>query len=67
MACDICGKTHVQLNSLLSIYQTTDVSDVCQTCEDSINKQLRKVRKVTHNILTDAMNRFISNLKRNKN
>lgn len=32
MACDICGKTGVQLEPLLEPYQTKQIKDICPDC-----------------------------------
>jgi hypothetical protein len=60
VACDLCGKRGTPLADLLDIYVTDEVKQICPACEDVVNKHLRKVRGVTHNILVGLMKRFLS-------
>lgn len=63
MACDICGKTGTSLNDLLDGYKTDEIKAICPECETTINKQLGKIRDVTHNIMRTLLKRFMRRLK----
>lgn len=44
--CDLCGETHdaITLASLLSIYQSAEVKDICRNCERWANAQIDQIR-----------------------
>lgn len=63
MACDICGKNDETLEDLREIYATKEIRQVCSGCQKIIDKQLSKVRAVTHNILRELVRRFVRNMK----
>lgn len=46
MACDICGKTGCNLETLNTQYQTDDIKDICSDCSRMVNNQLWKIRKI---------------------
>lgn len=63
MACDICGKNTNPLADLLDVYQTEEIRQVCRDCEKAINRQLSKVRAVTHNIFVDLARRAMRGMR----
>lgn len=62
--CDICGKstTACGLISLLDIYQTEDIKEVCYDCNIILNKKLLEIKEVTMEITKHWMKRFIERL-----
>jgi hypothetical protein len=63
MACDLCGKVGVRLESLREMYRTDAVADICDECDSVVSGHLRKVQGMTGNIQRDLMQRFIRNRK----
>jgi hypothetical protein len=63
MACDMCGKVGVSLNSLLESYQTDDIKDICPTCEKEVNKQLSKLRSWTMKFTRNKLKEYMTNIK----
>jgi hypothetical protein len=57
--CDICGKKEYPLYSLLSIYSTKDINEVCSECGDDINNVLDKFRKITRKAEQKHLKRYI--------
>jgi len=63
MACDICGKTGTHLTDLQSQYQTDDIKQVCSKCGDDVNRQLDKLRALTHGMVRTWLKKFMKNKK----
>jgi lipoate-protein ligase B len=59
MACDICGKRGVSLESLRDVYKTAEVQDVCSSCASEIDKAMGRVRSLHVPMIL----RFIENLR----
>jgi hypothetical protein len=62
-ACDICQAQCAHLEQLLESYRTSEISEVCPSCADVINKQVRKVQRATSNILFTLMKRFMARMR----
>ena len=63
MACDLCNKKSVALYPLLDLYKTEDVQEICNDCETAVNKHLGKVKRVTTNMLSDLIRRYLTERK----
>ena len=61
--CDICGKETKSLNELKKEYITDDIKEVCIKCLCLLDEKLVKIRKLTDNLRTYFMKRFVGNLK----
>lgn len=66
MTCDICGAEGTHLAHLFSTYATKDIKRVCPDCELTANKQLARIKHVTHNITVHWFRRFLLQLKKKK-
>lgn len=58
--CDICGERSDYLNSLVSIYKTEDIQDICPSCEKIVNKHLHKIQNSHGQAQQSLMKRFMS-------
>ena len=47
MACDICGKTGVTLETLRTEYQTKDICDICSKCLLEVNSELYRFKQLS--------------------
>jgi len=63
MACDICGKTGVDLEDIKSEYQTDDIKQICSPCVKKINDHIWKLRKMTNKMNESWTKRFMDALK----
>lgn len=63
MACDICGCNNKPLSDLLDNYQTEDIKQVCPECGEILNKQLRKIKRLTTGLTGTWFKQFMNNLK----
>ena len=63
MACDICGKTGVPLQQLITQYQTDKISDLCSECMNETNEALGKIRSMTQKLNYTFVQRFMLVLK----
>jgi hypothetical protein len=59
MACDICGKTGCNLESLLDIYKTKDIQQICGDCSGIVNRKNSNLLSMVLNIKNDLLKRFI--------
>ena len=59
MACDVCGKTGTELVPLLETYRTPEIAAICPECRNVVDSQLRKIRSMTHRILSALIKRFM--------
>jgi hypothetical protein len=64
MACDICGKTGVQLEDLMEQYQTKDIKQICSDCSSDVNKHLDKLRSMTFGIMRTWLKKYMANKKK---
>jgi hypothetical protein len=60
MACDICGKTGVPVESLLEQYATADIQSVCSECSDVIAGKNSKLLSMVLKIKADLLKRFMA-------
>lgn len=70
MACDLCGKAHVELEPVNEIFRTDDVQMICPSCATMANKQISKIRQSTSVLMRNLVKEYMSNLNkkwRNKN
>ena len=66
MTCDICGEKGTFPAMLFPAYATKDIKHICPDCELTANKQLAKIKHVTHNITVHWFRRFLEQLKKKK-
>ena len=59
MACDICGKTGTRLEDLMGQYQTSDIKQICPECAVEVNRQLDKLKMVTHGMVKYWLKKFM--------
>ena len=60
MACDMCGKKGDDLVRLRDGYQTPEVKDVCNECRVLADKELDRLRTISHAWVKKKMQRFVS-------
>ena len=66
MACDICGKTNVELTDLRSEYKTDDIAQLCSSCADVVNSKRDSLLAMTNKILRTLLTRFMRERKGGK-
>ena len=59
MACDIFGKTGTRLEDLMGQYQTSDIKQICPECAVEVNRQLDKLKMVTHGMVKYWLKKFM--------
>ena len=59
MACDICGKTNVELTDLREEYKTDDIAQLCSSCADVVNSKRDSLLVMTNKILCTLLTRFM--------
>lgn len=60
MACDICSKAGVPVETLPEAYATREVRVVCAECSDVINAKNGALLKMVLQIKADLLKRFIA-------
>lgn len=65
MACDVCGKTGVDLDCLLDEFQTGDIKQVCSGCGKEVNDHLWKLRELTRKANASFLKRFMNEKREN--
>lgn len=63
MACDVCGKTGVDLEQFREPYQTKDIKEACPDCVKKIDDHILKIRRMNDNIEKLFTKQFIENLR----
>lgn len=66
MACDICGAKGVPLESVMDIYKTDDIQDICSDCAKLTNKALRRIQDSHGQAQRILLKRFMAMLKMEK-
>ena len=64
MACDICGTNSKEIETILNIYKTKEVKQVCPSCAKTITKQIRKVQAYNVNFLQTVIKKFMLNMRK---
>lgn len=64
MACDICGKTGVELEDLLKSYATKQIQQVCPGCLKTVNKQLWDIKELSTKFTQTGLKRFMRVMRR---
>ena len=64
MACDICGKTNIQLTDLRSEYKTEDIAQLCSSCADVVNDKRNSLLTLTNKILRTLLTAFMREKKK---
>jgi hypothetical protein len=59
MACDLCGKTGVSLNTMRDCYKVEGVESICGGCETIVNRKLFKMREVADGMVRTLFKRFL--------
>lgn len=59
-ACDICGKSDTWTEPLKQDYQTDSIKKACSDCLREANKHLAKLQKMTYQLNTTWMQRFMT-------
>lgn len=70
MACDICGKTGVNLTDLNKQYQTEKIKQICDSCSKDVNSKLWDLRSLTSKMNENWLQKFMTNMRKklsNKN
>ena len=62
--CDLCCKEAVELTSLQSYYQTSEVKQVCGGCEFIINQHLTKIKAIQQDATCGLFKRYLNILRR---
>lgn len=57
MACDICGKTTLDLIPLRDIYQTDEIKLLCSDCGKIADDEKNRLHKWTSTLLTRMLKR----------
>ena len=55
MACDVCGKSTTELETLNDPYKTDDFKVVCPTCARELNDYIWKVRRLSNSFLRNMV------------
>lgn len=63
MACDTCGKTGVDLESVMPDYQTDDIKQICRSCNQLISDHRWKVRRMQNIMLFGMVKGFMVNFR----
>jgi len=66
MACDICSKSGVPVESLLEAYQSREIRYVCTECASVINAKNSSLLSMVLKMKADLLKRFMSERRASK-
>lgn len=61
MACDLCGKSSVGLESVNDIFRTENVCMICPSCANEANKQIAKIQGATSKLFRNLVKEWMKN------
>jgi protein-arginine kinase activator protein McsA len=64
MACDICGKSEMNLQQLHKEYQTEEIKDICHDCSKKVNDHLWTLRLWASKMNEGFLKQWMMNMRR---
>lgn len=67
MACDICGKSEMNLQQLNEEYQSKEIKDICSQCSKQVNDHLWNLRLWSSKMNESFLKQWMMNMRRKIN